>query len=453
MNRSVRCGAGLWTAIALLALAVLAGLGCGRPAVVEVPATATLAAMATHVPTVPPRPAPTAAPAVTPTPVPMPAPTPAPAAPAPDNGPVRLPRDEGRHSSPIEWWYFNGHLTDGTGNGFSYHYVTFEFVTPQGVIARLLQYSWLDHRQGQWQRGEQFYVVNLPTPGSQPGATGPAPYVPPGPCGIDIRTGSLVMAGDGTEYRLVFQPGGMEPGSVALDLTAVSVRPALLHQETGVVDLGPAGITRYYTRPRLETTGTLTVDGETRQVEGLSWMDHQWGDAATALNVGWDWLGLQLDDGADLMVSIVWDVDTGELIGRYGTLSLPAVAGAESGGPVYPTPVYLTGGEISLTATGSWVSPATGGAYPVGWELSINSSANNSGADSAGSPLSDLSLTLAPVAEDAEFPPSPFVPVDYWEGAVTAAGTLNGAPISGRGFVEMVGYAPRRALTPPAPPR
>ena len=119
--------------------------------------------------------------------------------------------------------------------------------------------------------------------------------------------------------------------------------------------------------------------------------------------------------------------------------------------PVYPTPVYLTGGEISLTATGSWVSPATGGAYPVGWELSINPSANNSGADSAGSLLSDLSLTLAPVAEDAEFPPSPFVPVDYWEGAVTAAGTLNGAPISGRGFVEMVGYAPRRALTPPAP--
>ena len=407
MNRSVRCGAGLWTAIALLALAVLAGLGCGRPAVVEVPATAASPAAATHVSTVPPRPAPTAAPAVTPTPVPMPAPTP-----APDHGPVRLPRDEGRHSSPIEWWYFNGHLTDGAGNGFSYHYVTFEFVTPQGVIARLLQYSWLDHRQGQWQRGEQFYVVNLPTPGSQPGATGPAPYVPPGPCGInghltdgagngfsyhyvtfefvtpqgviarllqyswldhrqgqwqrgeqfyvvnlptpgsqpgatgpapyvppgpcgiDIRTGSLVMAGDGTEYRLVFQPGGMEPGSVALDLTAVSVRPALLHRETGVVDLGPAGITRYYTRPRLETTGALTVDGETRQVEGLSWMDHQWGDAATALNVGWDWLGLQLDDGADLMVSIVWDVDTGELIGRYGTLSLPAVAGAESGGPV-----------------------------------------------------------------------------------------------------------------------
>ena len=214
MNRSVRCGAGLWTAIALLALAVLAGLGCGRPAVVEVPATATLAAMATHVPTVPPRPAPTAAPAVTPTPVPMPAPTPAPAAPAPDNGPVRLPRDEGRHSSPIEWWYFNGHLTDGTGNGFSYHYVTFEFVTPQGVIARLLQYSWLDHRQGQWQRGEQFYVVNLPTPGSQPGATGPAPYVPPGPCGIDIRTGSLVMAGDGTEYRLVFQPGAWNRGAL-----------------------------------------------------------------------------------------------------------------------------------------------------------------------------------------------------------------------------------------------
>ena len=35
-----------------------------------------------------------------------------------------------------------------------------------------------------------------------------------------------------------------------------------------------------------------------------------------------------------------------------------------------------------------------------------------------------------------------FIPMVYWEGAVVAMGTRNGAPVADRGFVEMVGYAP-----------
>ena len=37
---------------------------------------------------------------------------------------------------------------------------------------------------------------------------------------------------------------------------------------------------------------------------------------------------------------------------------------------------------------------------------------------------------------------SAFIPMVYWEGSVVAMGTRNGAPVAGRGFVEMVGYAP-----------
>ena len=183
-------------------------------------------------------------------------------------------------------------------------------------------------------------------------------------------------------------------------------------------------------------------------------MDHQWGDAATALDVGWDWLGLQLDDGTDLMVSVVWDAGSGEPIAKYGTLS-PSADDAGADGTV-----YLTDDEITLTPTGSWFSPASGGEYPMGWRLSIDSSKNppsNPPSDPSGhagaSSRGELALTLEPVVENAEFPPSPFVPVDYWEGAVTVSGTRDGESISGQGFVEMVGYAPRRALTPPqAPP-
>ena len=54
----------------------------------------------------------------------------------------------------------------------------------------------------------------------------------------------------------------------------------------------------------------------------------------------------------------------------------------------------------------------------------------------------ELDLTLTPSMEEAEFALSAFIPMVYWEGSVVATGTRNGAPVAGRGFVEMVGYAP-----------
>ena len=172
-------------------------------------------------------------------------------------------------------------------------------------------------------------------------------------------------------------------------------------------------------------------------------MDHQWGDATTALEVGWDWLSLQLDDGTDLMVSMVWDVNSRESIASYGTLSLPADGAGKPG-----STIHLAGEEIALTPTGSWTSPQTGGVYPVGWELSVKL---NSELDPRreGHPWEAMTLQLNPVREASEFPSSPFVPVDYWEGAVSAEGERDGLEVSGLGFFEMVGYAPRRALSPP----
>ena len=40
--------------------------------------------------------------------------------------PVELPKDSLHHNTPIEWWYFNGHLADSEGNQFSYHFTVFQ---------------------------------------------------------------------------------------------------------------------------------------------------------------------------------------------------------------------------------------------------------------------------------------------------------------------------------------
>ena len=408
-------------------------LACGTP-VQQTAMETRLPTAAAEVPTV--TSTPTPAPTATPTPIPAPTPLPSPEPGSRSGRPVNLPADEGRHRDPVEWWYFNGHLQDEFGNDYSYHYVAFEFVTPEGIVARLLQYSWADHGTGHRNAGEQFYLPQAGLP--QPANAGPTPTPVPLDLEtgeIDVRTGDLVLSGDGQEYSLAFQ----FPVGPSVRLSASSVKPPLLHRKTGLVDLGPAGRTWYYTRPRLETSGTVTVNGESMPVAGLSWMDHQWGDATTALEVGWDWFSLNLDDGADLMVSIVWEVDGREPIATYGTLALPA-SGPGEGGRI----LHLDVGEITLTPTGSWSSPETGGVYPMGWDLSVRLDDNR-----PYLPWAEMTLELTPRREDSEFPPSPFVPIDYWEGAVTAEGQRDGLAVSGVGFVEMVGYAPRRALSPP----
>ena len=55
-------------------------------------------------------------------------------------------------------------------------------------------------------------------------------------------------------------------------------------------------------------------------------MDHQWGDFTT-LGIGWDWLSLNLDDGSDLTVSVVWELEGHKPISTYGTY-VPADASA-----------------------------------------------------------------------------------------------------------------------------
>ncbi len=59
----------------------------------------------------------------------------------------------------------------------------------------------------------------------------------------------------------------------------------------------------YYSLPRLVTRGTIAIDGHRYEVTGSSWMDHEFGSSVLeADQVGWDWFGLQFDDGRELML-------------------------------------------------------------------------------------------------------------------------------------------------------
>ena len=295
---------------------------------------------------------------------------------------------------------------------FSYHFVTFQSALPSGLTPRVAQLTWADHEKVLHLTAEQ---ADLPLIEATSG-------------GFDLPIAGWRMSGDGEDYALSFQAGEYD-----VRLRAVSRKPATLHHRTGLVDLGVAGKTYYYSRTRLETSGVVSISGEAHPVSGTTWMDHQWGDFTTQ-PIGWDWLSLNLDSGSDIMVSVAWEQANHDHIITYGTWVPPDSAPRSGPGA---GPVHLPENDISLDAAGSWTSEATGAVYPMGWTLRVESL--------------DLDLELTPVMEDAEFAASAFIPVVYWEGAVRAAGTREGRPVAGKGFVEMTGYAPVVPAMPPTP--
>ena len=90
-------------------------------------------------------------------------------------------------------------------------------------------------------------------------------------------------------------------------------------------------------------------------MNGPGWMDHQWGDV-TRRDIGWDWASIQMDDGSDLMVAVIWHPDGRRRLAGHGTY-------LEPDGDV----THYDEDDISITPLGAWVSPETGVEYPSGW--------------------------------------------------------------------------------------
>jgi predicted secreted hydrolase len=202
---------------------------------------------------------------------------------------------------------------------------------------------------------------------------------------------------------------------MALDLTLQNEKPPTLHGDGGLSQktnlVGNASY--YFSFTRMQTTGTVTVHGETFTVEGLSWMDHEFGTTGLGPDaVGWDWFSLQLNDNRELMFFQIRQKDGSIEPMSGGTLVMPD-----------GTTKHLTREQVQIQVTNRWTSPRTGAMYPAGWTLTI--------------PSENIALTIKPYMNDQEMR----VSFTYWEGAVEVSGTANGASVQGSGYVELTGYA------------
>ena len=229
----------------------------------------------------------------------------------------------------------------------------------------------------------------------------------------DLAASAWQMSGSGGHDMLT-----AATSDFGIDFTLSDTRAApVLHDGDGWVDFSQAGGSYYYSRPRMDLTGTLTFHDRPLTVTGEAWFDHQWGDFIAVGGGGWDWFAVNLDDGTDLTVSLVRAAD-GSYPLVYGTLVAPD-----------DTVTHLASDAFTLTATGSWTSSHSGATYPAGWRLSI--------------PSQDLEITLQPTVPDQELDTRATTGVIYWEGSQHVDATRGGSFVDGQGYVELTGYAAR----------
>jgi predicted secreted hydrolase len=195
----------------------------------------------------------------------------------------------------------------------------------------------------------------------------------------------------------------------AFDLVFEPTGPPWLQGASGYSRKGPGAgrASHYYSRAGLRVGGSLRIDGRPRRIDdGVAWLDHEWSsEVLDPRAAGWDWVGLNFDDGSALMAFRIRGRDDTVLWshGRWREARADA-------------------SRVRFEPQRSWRSPRSGATYPVAMRLVVDG----------------RTLELQPLFDDQELDARTSTGAFYWEGAMRV---LEGGRSVGRGYLELTGYA------------
>jgi predicted secreted hydrolase len=317
---------------------------------------------------------------------------------------LAFPRDHGAHPGyRTEWWYVTGWLDTPDGpQGFQITFFrTQPYVDPANPSAFAPRQILFAHAaladpakqklmQGQRIARQGFGLAEAASSDTD----------------IVLDDWSLKRKVDGQFDAKVSTP------EFAMDLSLRPTQPVMLQGNGGYSQKGPLPeqASYYYSLPHLAVSGHLHKGNYVVSVSGEAWFDHEWSsNLLDPRSVGWDWTGLNLDDGSSVMAFQVRDA-AGKPVWAGG--------GFRDKDGKY---VDLKPGDVAFAALRRWHSPRTGANYPVQSVLSIRL------------PSGMRRFTLSPLFDDQELDTRATGGPIYWEGAVRTTG--------GRGYLELVGYA------------
>jgi predicted secreted hydrolase len=348
-----------------------------------------------------------------------------------------FPADHGPHPAfQTEWWYFTGNLATAAGRRFGYQLTLFRsaLAPPESENTGGDRSSWdtdqlymahfglTDEEGGEFFSFERFSrgAVGLAGAEADPFRVWLEDWSVTGIDGAQVREPSTSkqveadpLAASSAILPLTLQ--AREDG-IGVELALRPIKPITPHGDQGLSRKGsqPGNASYYYSITRFDTSGEVEINGDRLAVAGSSWLDREWSTSVLEEGqIGWDWFSLQLDDGRDLMYfqlrrsdSSVDPASGGTLVGRDGTYR------------------SISEGQVEIRTLESWESSASGAIYPVAWRILY--------------PGEQADLEVRPLLPQQEHAHS----FAYWEGAVVVQGLAGGEAVTGRGYVELTGYAP-----------
>jgi predicted secreted hydrolase len=334
---------------------------------------------------------------------------------------LAFPRDHGSHPDfKIEWWYLTGHLFAGERRlGF------------QATFFRLGRQP-LAPTESEAFAGEQLFLAHM-------GLSDPAGGVflheerlnragwdaASAEGDLDLFNGNWSLRRDPSaelgpgRIALLLEGGIRAEASLSLRLEAE--KDLVVFGEDGISRKGPEGTAAsyYLTFPRLRAEGLVRIGGQSYEVEGEAWMDHEISSSQLDEDqIGWDWTCVQFFDGRELMGYVLRTVS-----GPPSPWSRLVWIDGE-GALVHQAP-----DSYQWRHEGSWKSPETGAVYPVSPLIVAADPASGE----------ERRLRLLPLMPAQEIV-GRSGGVSYWEGACDVRDEGSGE-IVGRAFLEMTGYA------------
>ena len=337
-----------------------------------------------------------------------------------------FPRDHGAHPDfRTEWWYVTGWLKTADGEQLGFQVTFFRsrpaveadnpsrFAPKQVLFAHA---ALADPKVGRLEHDQRIAREGF---GVAAASTRDADVV------LERWRFARVPDADALHFRTA-----VDSDRFVLDLDLRASGPVLAQgadaARPGTSQKGPDvhDASRYYSVPHLVVTGTVGRGrGRERRdvtVTGTAWLDREWSSSYLDPKAsGWDWVGLNLDDGGALMAFRMRD--------RAGAKLWAGGARRFADGRIE----RYAPDDVDFATTRSWTSPRTRATWPVQQRITIGG---------PGRDATPLAIVVDPLMDDQELDSRGSTGTIYWEGAVRAkADDAGGRPI-GSGYLELTGY-------------
>jgi predicted secreted hydrolase len=319
-----------------------------------------------------------------------------------------FPRDHGAHPAlRTEWWYITGHARAAEREfGFQLTFFRSRVDATQGMqsnfAARQLIFAHAavtDLAGGKLWHDERIARAGFGIAAASEHDTD-----------VRLRNWSLQRDAGTGAYS-----ASLPAGEFALTLAFTPTQPLLLQGQQGLSRKGPEPrqASYYYSQPQLAARGRIRLQAESFEVSGRGWLDHEWSEKGLLHPdaVGWDWIGMNLDDGSALTAFRLRRQDGSALWAGGSFRSADGKLQVFDPGQVVFSPQRL------------WTSPLSRAVYPVAWQVRTPAGV----------------FTVKPLLDNQELDSRSSTGAIYWEGLCELWGS--GGERVGRGYLEMTGYA------------